>query len=364
MKIRVLRDEFAKSVSEAVRFVSARAQLPVLNNIVLRAKGVTLNVEATNLEMSIATSVGAKITTEGDIAVPGKMISEIVGNLRSESVELESDGEILKITADGFTGRVAGMNTADFPEIVARAPEKAVALPAEAFVNALKYTLFSVSTDTTRVVLTGVLLVNGKSGVEFVSTDGFRLSKFEYKGNKIEGFEKLTLPKNVLSEIVRMAGDNKKIEFSFDNLQNLVVFGLSGRVIASRVVEGSFPDYTKIIPETSVSEVIVGKGELLTAVKTASVFARESANSIRFVLKGGELSIASESSQGRQEIALDGKCAGEEMEILFNYRFVEEFLNVVRGESIKIKLLGVNAAGVFTDPSELNFLHLIMPVKG
>jgi len=134
MELKVLRDEFAKAVAESVRFVSSRAQIPVLNNIVLRASGVGMHVEATNLEMSLSARVGAKIKTEGEIAVPAKMISELVNSLDSESVDLSSEGEVLKLSTSGFSGRVSGMNTSDFPEILTQVPQSSTKLNAQAFI--------------------------------------------------------------------------------------------------------------------------------------------------------------------------------------------------------------------------------------
>ncbi len=364
MELIVLKSEFLKAITEASRFVSTRSQLPVLNNIVLRAHGVSLGIEATNLEMSISTKVGANIKNEGEIAVPARTLCELVGSLDAETLQFLTEGEVLKITTSGFSGRIAGVNVSDFPEVLGELPEGSVSIPSGDLSQIIKLLAFSVSTDSTRVVLTGLLIQNNKVGTTFVTTDGFRLSKFEKEKINLGAFPQIIVPKTILSEVLKISAHSEEVRFSYSEAQNQVIFGIGNYTLASRVIDGAFPDYKRIIPDSSSTEIVVSRRELMSAVKTASVFARESANSVSFVAAGDTLKIASESIQGKQEIVVDGRVRGEDLEILFNYRFIEDFLGAAPGETIKIKLGTASSPSVFLDESVPSYLHLIMPVRG
>src|SRR3989344_481729 len=198
MKARILREEFVNTISEAVRFVSNRAQLPVLNNIVFRVGAVSLSVAATNLEMAYVAKVGAKVDESGEIAVPAKTLSDLVASLDTDTIELKSSGEVLHISAEGFSSRLSGMNVADFPDVASELPGGAIEIDADTFTKAVKLTAFSVSSDTTRVVLTAILLTKNKKAVDFVSTDGFRLSRYSAESIDIPDARQILIPKSVV----------------------------------------------------------------------------------------------------------------------------------------------------------------------
>lgn len=369
MKLTVLQENLAKSLATTSRFTATRAQLPVLENILFSADKTKLRLSATNLETSAVINLGAQIKEEGEITIPAKTIAEIILNLPAGPLELESDKEHLKIKAQGFSAKVLGMNSADFPKIPqAVEPSDCLVLPKEELLDALAQVLFAVSVDESRPILTGVLFLFSKGGLSLVATDGFRLSqkKINFKGKGL--FQKLILPKNPLVEISRLGDEAEEIKMSLKEKENQAVFGLGETVLSSRVLEGKFPDYEKIIPKSSSLKVRADKEELLRAVKLASVFARDSANIVKFKVEKETLNLSAESSQvGNQEASVEAKVDGDlpagGFEISFNYRFLEEFLRVVKGEEVQMEFTDPFSPGVFTDPKDANFLHLIMPVK-
>lgn len=366
MKLQIIQENFSKGVSLASRFASAKAQLPILGNILLSAKSSKLLISSTNLEISVSIEVGAKIEEKGEVSVPARVISELVSNLPKETVTLESDKEQLKITSSGFSSKVLGMDSSDFPKVPSVVDDaKSLKVPREDILNALSQVIFSTSTDETRPVLTGVLFIWNRGELTMVATDGFRLSQKKIKVTNAKSQPPVVLPKLVLSEIARL-DDGEEILFFQDQKEKQAVFGVGDIVLSSRLLEGEYPDFAKIIPKESAISALIDKEELLRAVKLASVFARESANIVRFKLEGDSVKISAESSSaGSQETKVDAKVEGKSdgFEIAFNYRFVEEFLNSVRGEEVKMEFTTGDKAGVFTDSSDSNYLHLIMPVK-
>ncbi len=368
MKLQILQENLAKAVGTAARFSSARAQLPILGNILLTAKKTKIIVSATNLEISVSIEEGAKIEEEGEIALPSKVISEMVANLPKETISLESEKEQLKISATGFSSSVLGMNSSDFPKIPSSLDkEKSIVLPRKEFLDSLSQVIFAASLDETRPVLTGVLLVLEKDALTMVATDGFRLSQKKIKVSGLKPGIKVVLPKLVLSELGRTGEGSEEVLFSLEDKEKQVVFGLDGVILTSRLLEGTYPDYEKIIPKKSSLQVSLDKEDFLRAVKLASIFARDAANIVKIrVLKESIKVFAESASAGSQETKLEARVEGavdKEFEIAFNYRFLEDFLHSVQGEEVRMEFSEVSAPGVFIDSSDSSYFHLIMPVK-
>jgi DNA polymerase-3 subunit beta len=365
MEIEILQENLNKALTTASRFVSPRAQLPVLANIYLKAAKGKLLICSTNLEISISIFVGAKTKKEGEITVPAKALTEVVSNLLPGNISLKSEKEQVKIEAQGSSLTLSGMNALDFPSVPQKMGEKnAIVLPKEEFLIALNQVLFATSVDETRPTLTGVLFLFQKGLLIMVSTDGFRLSQKKVPLKSVKGVSKAILPKSALIEVLRTAGEDDDIFFSYGEKENQATFGFSDAFLSSRVLEGEFPDFEKIMPKTQPLKIELDKEDFLRAVKLASIFARDSANIVKISVQKASVKVFAESSQsGSQETEVEAKVEGETTEIAFNYRFLEELLRALKGDTVKVSLSGPNSPGTFTDPKDPDFIHLIMPVK-
>jgi DNA polymerase-3 subunit beta len=368
MKLQILQENLEKAVSLTSRFASTRAQLPILGNILLSTRKSKIYISSTNLEISASVQVGAKIEEEGEISVPAKVISELVSNLPRETVSLSAEKEQLKVSVSGFSSTVLGMNSTDFPKIPNTIDkEKSIGFSQTEIIKALGQVLFATSTDETRPILTGVLFLFGKNSISLVATDGFRLSRKTFPLKAVKGVgDNVVIPKGVLSELSRTISEDGEILFGVQEKEKQVIFGIGDTVLTSRLLEGEYPDFEKIIPKSSNIKVFLDKEEYMRAVKLASIFARESANIVKIKILRDGINVSAESSAaGSQETRVDAKVESDEksFEIAFNYRFVEEFLHSVTGEEVEMEFSGVSAPGVFTDTSDPSYLHLIMPVK-
>lgn len=365
MDLEVLQENLNKALSVTSRFVSLRAQLPVLANILLKSDKTKLTLSATNLETSASISLGAKIKEDGELTIPAKNFFEIISNLTQGNIHLVSEKENLKISGSGFSGRISGMNASDFPKVPQTIKkEESINLSKTEFLNALPQVSFAASSDETRPILTGIYFILSKKSLSLVATDGFRLSR---KTISLEGSTKeikTVIPKNILLEVTRVGEENESVLLDIKEKEKQVVFGFDNLILSSRVLEGEFPDYEKIIPKSSSVKVRVDKEEMLRAVKLASVFARDSANIVKIKIMKDSIKLTAESSQvGSQETTVDAKVEGGSMEISFNYKFLEDFLRAVTGEEVLMEFNNSSSPGVFLDPKDTNFLHLIMPVK-
>jgi DNA polymerase-3 subunit beta len=370
MKFQILQENLGKAVAITSRFASTRAQLPILGNILLTTKKSKVYFSSTNLEISASVQSGAKIEEEGEISIPAKVISELVANLPHETITLSAEKEQLKVSASGFSSTVLGMNSSDFPKVPNSIDkEKAMSFSQEELAKALSQVLFATSTDETRPVLTGVLFQFKKKTLSLVATDGFRLSRKNLSVKTEEIHDDIVIPKTVLGELSRTESDDENILLGIQEKEKQVVFGMGDTILSSRLLEGEYPDFEKIIPKELPIKVLVDKEEFMRAVKLASIFARESANIVKIKVLKDSIKVSAESgSAGSQETEVDVKTEGvgvskKEFEIAFNYRFLEDFIHSVPGEEIKMEFSGVSTAAVFTDSTDESYLHLIMPVK-
>ena len=365
MKIEVLQENLSKALSLTSRFVSTRAQLPVLSNVLLSAKGTKLHLSATNLEISLSTAIGAKVEEEGEITIPAKVFTDLISNLSKGPLTLISEKEQLTIKSSHFDGNILGLNPSEFPVVPSKLGSTN-AIQTNDFIKALSQTTFSSSSDVTRPILTGVLFTTDDktSALQLVGTDGFRLSRKIINLKEPLSFGKVIVPKTALLELSRIFNDEEKLGFEVDQENKQVLFGNGDTILSSRLIEGDFPPFEKIIPTEAIIEVKLSKDELLRATKVASVIARDNGYVGKINIKPDALEISAESSSsGNQKVVVEAKVEGGEMEILFNLRFLEEFLNVVDGEEISISLINSDSPGVFRDTSTTDLLHLIMPVK-
>ncbi|KKS80686.1 MAG: polymerase III subunit beta, DNA polymerase III subunit beta protein [Candidatus Woesebacteria bacterium GW2011_GWC1_43_10b] len=372
MKLQVIQEDLSKALSLAGRFVNQRAQLPILGNILLSAKKTKLSLLATNLEVSLALSIGARVETEGEITIPARTAIDLFSSLPAKNITLESDKEQLKISSEGFSGTISGMNSSEFPSVPQVLGKLASSLPKDKFLEAANQVVFAASNDETRPVLMGILFLFDNDNLVLISTDGFRLSQKKVSLDKKVKLGQMIIPKNSLSELIRIGGSsNQTLAVESKSADNQVLFGLGSVVLTTRVIEGEFPDFERIIPKESPVKVFLNREDFLSGIKTASVFARDSANIVKLIIQENGFSISAESSKsGKEAMDIEAKIEGlsasggeKVFEISYNFRFVEEFLNNVKGEEVQMEFSNSSSPGVFRDSSDTSFLHLIMPVK-
>jgi len=366
MKLTVLQKDLNLALANTSRFTQNKAQLPILNNIIFEVKKNKLELRATNLEMSIVTSIGAKVDTDGRLAVPSRVIHDLVSNMPEGQISLKLDKESLIIESSSVRSVVSCMNASDFPEIPDKISKSSISLSLDDFKGIVGKAMSSISTDETRPTLTGMLFSFSKTNLTVVATDGFRLSRKVWATKSLAN-EDVVIPKNILTELLR--SDAEKIDMSYAKNENQVVFSLGNSILSSRAISGDFPDYKRIIPSSSDFSLLVDTKDFLKAIKLASVFSRDSSNVVKIKTGKNKINIFSESKQsGKNEISVEAKPEGDwpsksSLEIAFNYKFIEDFLNTVTSETVELGLTANDSPGVFLDPLDKDYLHLIMPVR-
>ena len=369
MKIELLQENFVKALTVVSRSVSSKTSLPVLSHILFSTTKDGFFLSATNLETGAKYNVPSKVEEPGDLSVPARVILEYVAMLPPEKMKIFSVENQLVVSSGGFEAKIDGMSSAEFPKLPVFPTQPLLSFTKSDFVRAMSLVSFSAASDEGRPVLTGIKTTISGEGVVFAATDGYRLSVLKQKiEKKLDAEVSMIIPSKSMVEASRVlseAGEKENLGFALTEEKNQAIFSAGNVELSTRLIEGAFPNFEKIIPSSfAVSSEIQTDG-LLKAVRAASVFARDSANIIklRFLEKGGVVVSANTPQVGSNTASVDSKNEGKETEIAFNSRFLLEFLANVGSGGIEFSTEGELNPGVFKIAGEKNYLHIIMPVR-
>lgn len=372
MKVSVLQENLAKAVARTNRIVSPKPLLPVLSNILIKATKEGLLITASSIETTESVLIGAKVEKEGGLCVPAKVFSELVSSLPQDAVVLEEKEGSLLVSCGGVRATVAGVAAGEFPQAAPPAggsgtttAKKEAILEKEKLLSILSLVLFAASTDEGRPLLTGVKIIQKEEGALLAATDGYRLSV--YQSSLV--FPKDTsfvVPGRALGEVLRLCQEEKEIKevLLSDAGDGQLVVVVGETTVVTRRIEGEYPNFEKIIPAKHTTTATIDVASLTKAVKSASVFARDSANIVRLHVTKGTLTISANAPQvGENTVEMDAKTEGEEADIAFNSRFLSELLANFSGEEVVFEMTGALNPGAFRSPKDPAFLHIIMPVR-
>jgi DNA polymerase III subunit beta len=377
MQITVLQENLNKGLSTVGRLVSTKTQLPILNNILLATDNGRLRLSATNLETGINYWVGAKVDKEGSITIPSRVLSEFVSGLSSEKATLVVNDLILTLECGSTEATFNGVSASEFPLVPVLSGSPSFSFDPMVFVDAVSRVAFSAATDEGRQVLTGVKWIIKNGEFTMAATDGYRLSlkKFPISIKKEkENATELLIPAKALMEMVKILGevgqkkekDEKREDLKVQIMQgeNQVLFEANDVGLVTRLLEGQYPNFEKIIPGSSTTKTTIDTAELLRGVRVASIFARDSANLIKFSIETDHITITANAPQVGQNITtIEAKTEGGPGEIAFNSRYLLDFLNITPTEQIILETSGSLKPGVFRFVGDDSFLHIIMPVR-
>ena len=304
MEISLLQENLTKGVLIVGGIVTGKAQLPVLSNILLRTEDGKLRISATNLETGINSWIPAKIDKPGKITIPAKIFLDLVSSLPKDVVALRTEGEILKVTCGKFKATINGILAEEFPEVPSLRTGKkkdvdSFEIKTEVFKSSVDQVAVSAGIDETRPIFTGVKWDISKN-IRLAATDGYRLSVKIIKGLKgLEKSKKMVVPAKALVELVKIISkvEDEVVLVAVTDKEKQLILALKDFEVVTRLIEGEFPDFEKIIPKTSNTTIEVDKEDLIRAVKVASIFARDSANIVKFKVVDSSLLISANAPQ-------------------------------------------------------------------
>lgn len=363
MKIQVTQENLNKAISAVARVaVSARNPLPILNNILLRTENNRLTISATNLEIAITEHIGAKVTHEGAITVPAKLFQEFISSLPSGTINLETDEHKCTVTSGNYNSVINGIVADEFPVVPHIDQGVSLKLSSRDLKKSLQQVVIAASTDDTRPVLTGVYIHTFEGSLYFVATDSYRLAEKKVVTCKDE--ISILVPSSALQDLLRIIGDSdEEVEMLTDNQQ--VVFRVGESELVSRLIDGNYPDYRKLIPSTFANSAVLKKDEFVNITKVSSLFARESAGSITLHVDEVKknLTINSVASQlGENTSSIEGEVVGDG-DVTINSRYLLDALNVMNVKSLSFSFNGKVEPCLVKSDEQNDYLHIIMPLK-
>ncbi|MDZ7586399.1 MAG: DNA polymerase III subunit beta [Patescibacteria group bacterium] len=364
MKIEVLQEQLLRGLAIVGRAVASRAQLPVLSHILVEAKMDGLTLSATDLEIGIRVKVAAKVMDEGRVAVPAKMFEEFLSSLNPGKVELRLEKDSLIFSTALYSGKFQTINAEEFPAIAETTKEAEICILEGATLSlAVTRVVFASARDSLRPALTGVLVEFGEKKMRLVATDGFRLATEEIAVEVKAGQGVLLVPSRAWGEVVRLAGEGR---VSIGHLveTNQIYFKMGEIQVVSQLLSGNFPDYQKILPKEFTSEISINKDELLQAVKATHIFARDNSNMVKWQIGGGKLVLTSSSPErGECRVEVAVALTGEELEIIFNAKYVLDYLSIVEGSTLWIGMGNKLSPGMIKDPDRPSGQYIVMPIN-
>ena len=365
MKLSVTQENLSKALSNVSRVASGRNELPILSNILLRTDSNRLLVAATNLEIASSHYIGTKIDKPGSITVPARLITDFISSLPAGTVDLEVKGDHLHVVSGKFSSVINGIVADEFPELPTIDEKQSVTyeLKVEDFKEAVSQTIIACSSDTTRPMLTGVNWHTHEGNLYLASTDGYRLA--ERRLMKSDADLTAIIPASTLQEVMRSLSDNvKTIQVLFDDSQ--VCFNTSTSEIVSRLIDGKFPDYRQLIPQSSATVIEIKKADFLRITKIASLFARDSGGGVTLSASSAEskLSIHSIASELGENTSEATATVSEDGQITINSRYLMEVLSVMNGEEMTFSFNGKLSPCLLQEKvKDPNYLYIIMPMK-
>ena len=362
MKLQVTQENLSKGLGNVSRVASTRGTLPILSNVLLKTVDGRLSIAATNLDIAITQFIGAKVTEEGSITVPARLMQDFVGSLPNSVIDIKLEDNKLHIATDQYQSVINGISAEDYPVMPAIADGQAWTIGSRDMKLALQQVIMAASNDEARPVLTGAYLHTHEGKLHIVATDSYRLA--EKTLSKLSGDVSLLIPASALQDLLRIIGDSDDdISVTHDDQQ--VLFRVGDVELVTRLIEGSYPDYRRLIPEKFASSAELKKSDLQNITKVSSLFARENAGSVTINLDEAaqQVSIRSVASQIGENVASAGAKVVGDGTITLNSRYIMDALHALPGDMVSFGFNGKLEASVLRDPKSTDYTHIIMPLK-
>lgn len=362
MKLQVTQENLSKALNNVARIANTRGTLPILSNVLLKTVDGRLSIAATNLDIAINHFIGSKVSDDGSITVPARLMQDFVSSLPSGVIELELDDNKLHIQAEKYQSVINGMSAEDFPVMPAIDTDRQFTVSGKQLKQSLQQVIVAASSDEARPVLTGVYCHTHEGNLYMVATDSYRLA--EKMVMSLEQEVSLLIPASALQDLLRVLGDYEdEVLVLFDDQQ--VQFKVGDIELVTRLIEGSYPDYRKLIPASFNSIAVLTKSDFSNITKVSSLFARESAGSVTIHNdeQAGLVSIRSIASQLGENTASAAATITGDGVITLNSRYILDALHAIAATDVQFAFNGKVEPCVISSPSDSSYTHVVMPLK-
>lgn len=364
MKLTVSRETLMDRLSIAARAASTRTAVQTLSGVMLQATEQGVELKATDMEMAIRVSVDARVEEEGTAVLPARLLVDVVRALPRDEVAFArgDDRHDVRLSSGEAEFHLRILPSDDFPRLPDPSGDPAVRVPADAFISTVERVARSASRDETRPHLTGVLVSASGTELRMVATDSYRLSVKETKLERpVDSELEVNVPARALQELSRIAAGEEEIEIWRQESQ--VMFRSGGVILSSRLVEGRFPNYRQLLPESYEHELRINRSEIADVVRRIGLLAQKNAP-LRLSFTDGSLEVSAQTPDvGRASESLPVPFKGEPFEIGFNPEFLRDGLDGAESEELLLKLISPLRPGLIESGDDGSFTYLVMPIR-
>lgn len=364
MKLQVTQENLSRALNNVARVASSRNALPILSNVLIKTVDNRVCIAATNLNIAITHYVGSKISNKGSITVPARLMQDFVSSLPGGVIDLNLEDTKLHISAEKYKSTINGVVADDYPVMPHIQNGTKWKIPSTTLKKALSQVVLAASNDDARPVLTGVYFHTEDGRLYVAATDSYRLAEKEATPLKEE--ISTLVPASSVQDLLRIIGDSENEVRVISNEQQ-IQFKVGDTELVTRLIDGKYPDYKKLIPSKFKTSATADRSELLNAAKVSSLFARESAGSVKVEVDVEEkqIRIQSIASQlGENTSAASAETSGETSQITLNSRYLIDALSAMDGDKVNIGFNEKLEPFVLRGIKDASYTHIIMPLKG
>ncbi len=373
MRLSCLQENLVRGLSTVGRAVNTRTTLPITQNVLISTDQSQLKLAATNLEIAITTWIGAQVEEEGSITIPARLLTEFINSLPSDRIDIESTAQPkgLALKCASFEANINGTDADDFPPIPTVDSGVVGKFDPKVLREAITHVAFAAATEDSRPVLTGVKVEITGDDFTFAAADGFRLAVF--KGKLAEPMPEdisFIIPARAMLEVNRILGSQEElVEFTVTPTKSQALFKLNNVEIVSQLIQGTFPNYAQLIPQSYGTRAIVELGDFLRATRTASIFARDGSGIVRLQMSSddngstGSLQISSRAEElGDNQGEIKAEVEGDDSKIAFNAKYLSEVLDVLGTGNVALETTSPSSPGVLKLVDSDDYIHVVMPM--
>jgi DNA polymerase-3 subunit beta len=370
MELVVRKTDLLRELQLFQGIVERKNTIPILANVLLEANGDEVKLLATDLEVGLRSRCTASVAKGGSLTLPAKKLYEIIKALPETDVRIEEDKNGVKVAADRFDSRMQTLPREDFPSLPEGSGTYSASLPREVLKQMVAKTQFAITGEDTRYFLNGALFILRPDSMSLVSTDGHRLAlvtvpREKQKGTKPEDEVRVILPRKTLLELGRLLSEGEG-DIQYERGENHLFFDIGGRLLISRMIDGQFPAFERVIPKSNDKRVEFDRDRLTSAVKRVALLSNERSRAVKFQIDKGKVEIASSSpefGEAREALVVDYTAAP--VTICFNAQYVLDFLGVIETDSVALEFKDEMSQAVMKPigAEGYDYTYVIMPMR-
>jgi DNA polymerase-3 subunit beta len=371
MKVSCSQEDLSKGLALVGRAVATRAVLPITNNVLMATEGSQLKLAATNLEIAISCWIPATIEKEGTITIPARLVTDFVNSLPNSRIDmsLSSRTKSMELKCARHEAHISGLDAADFPAIPKITEGMNVKAKAADLRLAIRQVVFAAASEESRPVLTGVHAEFEGDKLTLAAADGFRLAVHKMSlATPAASKVAIIIPARSLNELNRLLGDQEEpLEITVNSQKSQVFFRMRNVEMVSQLIQGTFPNYAQLIPQSHGTKAVVNLSEFLRVTKSASIFARDGSGIVRLQIMPkdgkGKLAISARAEEIGDNIGeIDAHVEGVEAKVAFNSKYLVDVLEVIGEKEVALETTTSSSPGVIRPVGKDNYVHVVMPM--